>query len=186
MGLVDHGIHLIDVFRWLTKSEVETVVGRGNISGDAPQTEFLTMVFSSGAVGQLIYNEVTFPSDMPNEGIFSWGGRWAADGRVLPGGNWDDHPVSIRVHGTGGALRIFPYADQLFQFCEGETRQITLEGRPMPGNFTHQLESFAECVRNDTEPEATGEDGLRALEVVLAAYESAEEKRFVSPSELRR
>jgi predicted dehydrogenase len=183
MGLVDHGVHLIDVFRWLTASEVKAAVGRGNISGDAPQTEFLTMIFASGAVGQLFYNEVTYPSDTPNEGIFSWGGRWGADGRVLPGGAWDNHPLSIRVHGTNGALRIFPYANQLFQFGQREIRQIPLEGRPMPGNFTRQLESFAACVRSDSEPEVTGEDGVRALEVILGAYQSTEEMRFVVPTE---
>jgi predicted dehydrogenase len=63
-------------------------------------------------------------------------------------------------------------------------RQIPLEGPPMPGNFTNQLEAFAECVRNGTDPEATGEDGLRSLAVVLAAYRSSEEKRFVSPGEM--
>lgn len=59
MGLVDHGIHLIDIFRWFTGSEVESVFGRGNYSGEAPGTECLTMRFENGAVGQLISNECT-------------------------------------------------------------------------------------------------------------------------------
>jgi len=184
MGLVDHGIHLVDIFRWLTASEVETVVGRGNISGGEPKTEFITMVFGCGAVGQLIYNEITFSSDLPAEGIFSMGGRWSTDGRILPGGAWDSHPLSIRVHGTKGALRIFPYANHLFQFTGHAITQIPLDGAPMPGNFTTQLESFADCVRHDLEPEATGEDGQRSLAVVLAAYQSAAEKRLVSPDQL--
>lgn len=138
------------------------------------------MVFSSGAIGQLLYNEVTHPSELPWEGIFSWGGRWAADGSVVAGGGWDHHPMSIRVHGSHGALRIFPYAQHLFHLTANSTRQVPLEGPPMPGNFTRQLESLADSVRRDLAPEVTGEDGLRALEVILAAYESFRSRRFVS------
>jgi predicted dehydrogenase len=177
-GLVDHGIHVVDVFRWLTASEVVEVVGRGNVSGAAPQPELLVMIFKSGAVGQLLYDEATFPSDLPWEGQFSWGGRWAADGGVLPGGVWDDHPMSIRVHGTKGSLRVFPYGSHLFQFKAGNMHQVPLEGAPMPGNFTLQLESFARSVRDDTAPEISGEDGVRALEIVHAAYRTWAERRF--------
>ena len=32
---------------------------------------------------------------------------------------------------------------------------------------------FVDAIRNDTDPPVTGEDGLRAMEVALCAYESA-------------
>jgi predicted dehydrogenase len=179
-GLVDHGIHLVDVFRWMTGSEVAMVAGRGNTSCAPPQPELLSMFFQSGAMGQLLYDEATFPADLPWEGQFSWGGRWAEDGRVLPGGVWDDQPMSIRVHGTRGSLRIFPYGNHLFQSQGGGLHQVPLEGPPMPGNFTIQLESFARSVRNDTAPEITGEDGVRALEIVHAGFRSWVERSFVS------
>jgi len=179
-GLVDHGIHLVDVFRWMTGSEVAMVAGRGNTSCAPPQPELLSMFFQSGAVGQLLYDEATFPTDLPWEGQFSWGGRWAEDGRVLPGGVWDDQPMSIRVHGTRGSLRIFPYGNHLFHSSEGQIRQVPLEGEPMPGNFTLQLESFARSVRDNTAPEITGEDGVRALEIVHAGFRSWVERSFVS------
>ena len=35
------------------------------------------------------------------------------------------------------------------------------------------VQSFIDAIRNDTVPAVTGEDGLRALEVTLCAYESA-------------
>ena len=35
------------------------------------------------------------------------------------------------------------------------------------------LQAFIDAVHNDTETPVTGEDGLRALEVALCAYESA-------------
>ena len=116
--------------------------------------------------------------------IFSLGGRWAADGRVVAGGAWDPHPVSIHVHGTRGALRIFPYAHHLFLSNAQGMTEVALEGTPMPGNFTAQLESFACCIRERREPEVAGEDGVRALAVVLAAYRGAAERRFVDPREM--
>jgi predicted dehydrogenase len=181
-GLVDHGIHLVDVFRWMASSDVAQVVGRGNLSGAPPWPELLMMFFTSGATGLLLYDEATFSSDLPWEGQFSWGGRWAADGGVLPGGVWDDQPMSIRVHGSRGSLRVFPYGNHLFHISEGQVRQIRLEGEPMPGNFTQQLASFARSVREDTAPEVGGEDGVRALEIMHAGYRSWAEGRILSCS----
>lgn len=179
MGLVDHGIHLVDVFRWFAGSEVKSVVGRGNYSGQPPETECLTMIFENGAVGQLVYNEATFPSDVPHEGIFSWGGSWDVSGNFLPGGGWNAHPGSIRVHGTKGALRIFYYANKLYFFTKDRQEQIRILDRPMPSNFGLQMESFARRLQKNENPEVTGIDGLKALQVILAAYESFKTQRVV-------
>jgi predicted dehydrogenase len=174
MGLVDHGIHLIDMFSWLTGSPVESVFGRGNYSGQPPATEYLTMNLQNGAVGQLVYNEATIPCEMPYEGIFSWGGGWDINYNLTLGGGWDAQPQNFRIYGTKGALRIFHYANKLFLFEEEKKEQIRLLDRPMPGHFALQMESFARAILDNKSPEATGYDGLRALEVVLAAYQSQE------------
>jgi len=178
MGLVDHGIHLVDVFRWLTGSEVQWAVGRGNRSGAAPGAESLTMLFETGALGQLVYDETTFPSDMPGEGVFSWGGRWE-NGALSLGGGWDCHPGSIRAHGELGALRIYPYPNRLFLFAGRQEREVHVDARPMPANFALQMESFVERLRRNEEPEATGRDGLRALQIILAAYERSATGRII-------
>jgi len=179
MGLLDHGIHLVDVFRWLAGSEVDSVVGRGNFSGDPPQTEFATMIFQSGAVGQLVYNEATYAAELPYEGVFSWGGSWDVSGRLTPGGGWNPNPGSIRVYGRKGALRIYYYANKLFSTGEGRQEQIQVLDRPMPFNFALQMESFARRLQNGLAPEVSGMDGVKALQVVLAAYKSWESGRVV-------
>jgi predicted dehydrogenase len=174
MGLVDHGIHLADIFRWLAGSEADFVVGRGNYSGHPPQTEFATMIFKSGAVGQLIYNEATYAAELPSEGMFSWGGSWDVGGRPIPGGRWNPQPGSIRVYGRKGSLRICYYANTLFFAGEGGQEQVRVLDRPMPFNFAGQMESFARRLQEGLDPEVSGIDGVRALQVVLAAYESWE------------
>ncbi len=179
MGLMDHGIHLIDLFLWLTGSEVEYVFGRGNYSGKKPSTEFLTMLLKNGTVGQLIYNEATYPSDLPYEGIFSWGGSWGIGYKFTLGGGWETYPGNFRIHGEKGALRVFHYANKLFFCGEDKLEEIRVQHRPMPGNFAMQMESFASRVIRNEEPEVRDIDGIRALEVALAAYESFENKRVV-------
>lgn len=179
MGLVDHGIHLIDLFMWLTGSPVESVFGRGNYSGRPPATEYLTMNLQNGAVGQLVYNEATIPCEMPYEGIFSWGGSWDINYNLTLGGGWDALPQNFRVYGTKGALRVFHYANKMFFFEKEKREQIRVPDRPMPGNFALQMESFASAIRGKRSPEATGQDGLRALEIALAAYQSYETQSVV-------
>jgi UDP-N-acetylglucosamine 3-dehydrogenase len=175
MGLTDHGIHLVDVFRWLTGSDVEWIFGRGNRAGRPPSTEFLTMKFQNDAIGQLIYNESTFPSDLPYEGIFSWG-AYSAGGVS----SWELTPCNVRIHGAKGALRIFPYSNKMFIFSEGEQRQIRVQDQPHPAHFGLQIESFAKRLLLGEEPEVTGLDGLKSLQIILAAYESFETKRIIS------
>ena len=179
MGLVDHGIHLIDTFIWLMDSKVEYVIGRGNFSGQAPSTEFLTMFFENGALGQLIYNEATFYSDLPYEGIFSWGGSWDIEGNLSLQGKWEKNPGNFRIHGEKGALRVFHYANKLFLFTNDEPQPIKVMDRPMPGNFAMQMQSFANAVINDLPPAVSGLDGLNALKILNAAYESSRTKKMI-------
>jgi predicted dehydrogenase len=174
LGLMDHGIHLVDAFSWLINSDVEWVFGRGNRFGSPPCTEFLSMGFRNGALGQLLYNEATFPSDLPNEGIFSWGSYFA---NGVP--SWENNPSNVRIHGSDGALRIFPYANKLFFFSKKGVKQIRVEDEPHPKHFGLQIKSFAERLLNNEEPEVTGKDGFKSLQVILAAYESFETKKVI-------
>ncbi len=180
MGLIDHGIHLADIFSWLANQEVKSVIGRGNISGEQPSAEFLTMQFENGAVGQLIYSDSSYSSDLPYEGMFSWGLTYDPSGELSPRPRWEDEPGSIRVHGTKGALRIFHYANKLFFFGpNGCKEQIRVDDHPHPENFSLQMESFANSIIRNIKAEVSGIDGLKALKVVLSAYESNKNKRIV-------
>lgn len=173
-GLVDHGIHLADIFPWLLGTEITAVSGRGQISGAPPVAEFMAMEFATGAVGHLIYDDATWPADLPSEGLFSWGPTWdeMARGETSRSAVWQQHPGNIRVFGSRGSLRIFHYANLLFLRTERGVEQIPVEGRPMPGQFAAEMASFVESIRTDREPAVTGEVGRRALAAVLGVYES--------------
>ena len=166
MGLTDHGIHLVDIFRWLADEEVSWVFGRGNRAGSPPMTEFLTMGTESGAVAQFVANEATVPSDRPEEGIHSLG-PYNGDGPA-----WDPNPISFRIHCAEGALRAFPYANKLYRFSTEGHEQVEVRDCPHPGQFGLQIDSFARSIIDDSEPEITSNDGIMALRAVLGAYDS--------------
>lgn len=180
MGIVDHGIHLIDLFCWFFDTEVETVFGRGNISGDAPSSEHLTATFKNGSVVHLIANTISFSVAMPSEGVFSWGGSWDPEGNLSLEPGWSSNPASFEVYGSKGSLKVYPYAEQLVYFAKDTVKPIRLEQKPMPGNFTLQMESFVQSILTDTAPAVTGEEGLQALKIILAAYESAEKQQLIT------
>jgi len=168
MGLTDHGIHLVDIFRWLTRQDMAWVFGRGNRAGSPPLTEFMTMGTEEGAVAQFVGSEATVPSDLPGEGIHSLG---PYDGG---GPAWDPNPISFRIHGTEGALRAFPYANKLFQLSIDGHWEVEVMNRPHPGQFGLQIDSFAKSVIEDSAPEVTADDGIMALKAILKAYDSFE------------
>ena len=170
-GLMDHGIHLVDIFSWLAMSPVTSVRGRGQISGRAPETEFLLMHFENGAVGHLLYQNASWSADLPNEGLFSWGPEWDELVQSEPGaprgGRWQEQPGNIRVYGTQGSLRIFHYANKIFLRNRSGLRELKLADRAMPAQFGAEMASFARSVRLDQPPEVPASVGREALRIVL-------------------
>ena len=170
MGLMDHGVHLIDVFPWLTNSSVKSAIGRGQISGAAPASEYMVMQLANGAVGHLLYNAATYSAGLPNEGMFSGGQAWLADSSVAGAGMWENEPGSIAVYGTTGTLRIFHYTNALFINRGKGSVRVTLSGRPAFGHFATQLEDVADAIQQERAPSITGADGVKALNTLLEIY----------------
>jgi predicted dehydrogenase len=171
MGLVDHGIHLLDILPWLIGAPVVSARGRGNRSGGPLQAEYAILQFATGAVGQLFYDDGTWPTTLPNEGLFSKGASWDLDG-PLPPGRWDSNPATIHVHGTDGALRIGYYANTLFYHNQSGVREIEIVGEPAPAHFRSQIEYFAADLQNKRRPMPGADDGIRALKILEAIYVS--------------
>lgn len=169
MGLMDHGVHLVDLFAWLSGSPVVETWGRGNVSGADLAPEFLSLRLANGALGLLTYDGGTFSSRLPAEGVFSAGASWNTGGYV-PSGAWDANPGCVHIHGEKGALRVFHYANLLYlNDCEG-WRQIPISAPPPPAHFRTQIEQFAMEIVHDLPPSCPPQDGIAALEAVLPAY----------------
>lgn len=170
MSLIDHGIHLIDVFAWFTGEQSISAVGKAQISGAPADSEYLLLTYPSGATGHLLYNNATFSAALPNEGMFTGGSAWTTEGGLVTGGGWLNDPGCITVWGSKGVLRIFHYANVLYANVGDGPQRIALEGRASLGHFTTQLEACLLAIVEDRAPDLPGEIGLAALRSLLPVY----------------
>ena len=67
----------------------------------------------------------------------------------------------------------------MFLFNKDGQRQIRVMDIPHPNHFGKQIDSFAESIIGDKEPMVTGMDGVKALQTILAAYESYESSKII-------
>ncbi|MSR65435.1 MAG: Gfo/Idh/MocA family oxidoreductase [Verrucomicrobiae bacterium] len=112
--------------------------------------------------------------------------------------NADDWYGLYRVEGTEGIAK--GRLGSLFGFLTGVPDSIsfmsrklrtgwwvtpTLEGGWFPDAFIGPMASLMESLQTGKPPLTSGEDHLRTLQLVFAAYKSMEEKRAVRPSEIQ-
>ena len=152
-AVTDHTVHILDLLRWLLRSEVVEVWATANHILHAARTEVETgaivaVTFADGTVATIDCSW-SRPDNYP-----TWGG------------------LGMEFVGERGVLDVDAFRQ----------RFSVLDARdPGPGwaywgtdPDRAMLRGFLEAVRNETEPPVTGIDGLRAVEVVQAAYRSLE------------
>ncbi len=84
----------------------------------------------------------------------------------------------LGVGGSEGAMRIAGgVTSVILKKHSGESETIELESN---NAFVEELSHFFDCVWNDKEPLASGIDGRKSLEVVMAAFKSAETGQVVT------
>ncbi len=172
-GLVDHGIHMLDIFPWLCGSTINAILGRGDRTGATSQPEFAVMCFASGGLGTLLYDGSTFPAELAPDGAYSQARQWL-DGRGWMGetGQWESAPGTLRVYGSAGSLRINHYANKLFLTDRNGCREVHTSYGTAPWHFGAQLAAFLDSLIHDKPPPISADDGLRALTALLAVYAS--------------
>lgn len=181
MGLMDHGIHLVDIFCWFIDREILHVAGRGQIAGEEPITEFLHIEFEGGAICSLVYNGATYSAALPNEGLFAGGAGWSSSDNIIERGEWDSDPATIFIYGGKGALRCAYYSNKLFLCNESGIQSIELAGRPPGEHFITQIESCLAVLKDGGAPEVGGKEALRALKLVLPAFSRSERRQSARP-----
>jgi predicted dehydrogenase len=150
-AMMDHIVHLADVFSWLLGAEPEQVYAVGN---RIVHSEVVT-VETSGLV-MLDYPDGVFasidcswnrPLDYP-----TWGG------------------IGLSVVGDGGTVEVDAMRQRLTRFGGGQPFGWTPWGVDINQLM---IDDFVAAVREGREPSVTGRDGLIATTVALAALESA-------------
>jgi predicted dehydrogenase len=166
-GFIDHGVHFADALRWFFESDVASVYGKiGNLTYTDLPVEDYGICIVSFAKGQIGTIESTWHAA-------EWYGPLASPDRCTISGTEGE----IELHYQKSpqmevASRIAPYAGRTYYDWVGEERSDIC--------YKRILEHIVECVVEDREPSATGEDGRAALETILAGYRSAREGREIT------
>lgn len=173
--LVFNGIHLLDLARFLV-GEVSEVTAQAAAPAPNVYAATITFRFANGALGQININS---------------------------GHHWDDCFEQTYLSGSGAAVLVDAsravevmapgrrFADPPDQRLYGWSGRYYVSGNMAGwwagGHYTRgywgELSHFARAVQGTVEPEATLEDGLRAMELIEAILESiATNRPVVLPS----
>ena len=161
-AVMDHTVHVVDLMRWTTGAEVTEVhaeISNLMLHENFDDTGILSFQFDNGVFATLDASWSRPPS-------FPF---------------WGD--VTMAIIGTDGAIWLDLFAQKMDLYSD----------RTMRSSWDYWgdhidlglVMAFVNSVAHDLPVEVTGEDGLAAAGVALAAYESAQKARPVRLEELR-
>src|SRR5690606_16273520 len=156
-AVLDHTVHMVDIMRWYLGheiTEVRAIVDSYFHGVDIDDAGLLTLEFENGVIA-------------------SHDASWS---RFNEYPTWGD--VTIEVVGTKQTVKVDALKEHFRLFTSGQkSLSNVFYGNDMDFGL---IRDFVDCVEKRREPSITGMDGLKALEVALAAYESSKKKAKVS------
>lgn len=151
-AIADHTVHIADlVFGLFPDASAETVFAVENHllhpEREAETAGLVSIRYSNG-VTAVIDCSWSVPEHYP-----TWGG------------------LTMRVIAEAGTAELAPFAERVDGFAESDRSPLWLSyGSDLDAAM---ITEFLGAIAADRQPVPSGRDGMRALEVVLAAYESA-------------
>lgn len=154
-AVLDHTVHVVDLLRWFMDTEVNEVYAEIDhliSEKDIDDCGILSMEFQNGVFATL---------------DCSW-----SRNNAYP--TWGD--VTLEVIGTEGTLTVNAFDQKLDVYSEEDGTKWEFWGDDMDRAL---IEEFFTTVREGKAPSITGNDGLKALEVALSAYQSGKKNQIV-------
>jgi predicted dehydrogenase len=150
-AIMDHTVHLVDIMRWFTGSEVETMYARSNKIFHAEEVDVETgalemLTFENGVFGT-IDASWSRPQYWP-----TWGG------------------LTFEMVTQRGTVVVDAFRQNL-NIYRHEWQRTNWAYWGSDSNHA-MVSEFVTAIRENRPPRVTGVDGLRAVEATLAAYES--------------
>ncbi len=169
-SLIDMGSHCIDLLEMLMGKVVEVSSYTGNLVQDYPveDTSVVLLRFEEGALG-VIDNHFNIPDASSENRLELYGSKGSILAKGTIGQDSSGYMVARLEKGEKGYE-----AEQKREEIKEE--KISLKPTNM---YQLEIEDFSRCILENTEPSFKGEDGLRNLRVILAAYESAKKGRAI-------
>jgi 1,5-anhydro-D-fructose reductase (1,5-anhydro-D-mannitol-forming) len=160
-ALVDHIVHVADLLDALTGLRPATVRAVSNriLHAEKPQVQaetgaLVTLAYAEGFIASIDCSW-SQPDHAP-----TWGG------------------LTLQVIGSAGSVEIDPFAQRVGGFSEVSRQSLHLGyGEDLDALM---LTEFLDAVRAGRQPQPDGHVGIRTLEIVVAAQESARTGRVVA------
>lgn len=153
-AVLDHTVHVVDLIRWF--------LGREFVSVYAEIDDFLwdVGIDDCGMLSMELEGGIIVTQDP------SWS-------RPRTNPTWGN--VNLEIVGTGGTIQLETFAQNFTLFDDAHNKVSNK-------SFAEDMDlgliaDFISMIQNDREPSITGFDGLKAVEVALAAYQSAHQKK---------
>lgn len=165
-ALMNQCIHNIDLLRWMMGDEIEQVYGiTANLKHPFIEAEDLGMAlikFANGSYGMIEGTTNIYPDNL-EETLYLFG----ENGTVKAGGK------------SVNRIEEWKFADR--KDDPDKVKQTFQEEPPNVYGFGHipLYADVIDSIENDREPYVTAEDGRRALELVLAIYQSSRDGKSV-------
>jgi len=157
-AIMDHTVHVVDLLRWILSDEVTSVFAEsGNFFHklDVEDAGIITLTFSKGTFATI-------------------DASWSRPVKSFP--FWGD--VTLKLVGTRGTIEVDSFNEKCVFYNDGKGLSEWVHlGEDMDLRL---LSDFILSTEEDKEFPISAEDGLRATEVALAAYRSAETGQPVS------
>ncbi len=150
------GVHRLDIMRFLLKEEViEVGAFLGEVTRERPFEEsgLIMLRFEKGALATL-HSSIEIPHGSSDTEINGSRASLSVRGAIY----WGTQPTELHLK-----------SDAVFTKYEFQKTDMHRDN----------VEAFSRCIEENTEPPATGMDGLRAAQVCEAMFESADQKRII-------
>lgn len=165
-SLFGHGVHNIDLIRWLTGQEIETVSARSQRESSGNEVSTMAVFGLSEGMMATLWVSWAIPSPSFSRSTFS--ARVVGENGLLD----LDAYGSLRL-GSDGDWRVVAEQAPIDFKGKGMLDPVRLE------SYAAQGQEFIASIREDRQPAVTGEDGRAAVRIALAAYQSSEENRTI-------
>jgi myo-inositol 2-dehydrogenase/D-chiro-inositol 1-dehydrogenase len=164
---LDMTIHDFDMARYLIDSPITDVFAQGRVlvdpvferAGDI-DTAVVVLNYENGAIATI---------DNSRQAVYGYDQRvevFGSEGMVTVKNNTPDNHIYMNRDGVHSALPLNFFMERYTESYLGE------------------MQAFIQCLKDETQPPVTGEDGLKAVQIGLAANKSLKEGRPVKLEEI--